>query len=138
MPFTAHLEIEGSIYDAFYTQLEAHQGVDDNGQTNTPMQCPYLYLELYLPPRSDSMLLEWALAPNWPLDFKLKQYSTSPDIPFKTLNFRSGYCIGYVEKFESLLEDANMGRLYTGYNMMLCLTITFGHMNLEDIDFTNF
>lgn len=138
MPFLAHLEIEGNTYEAFYTQLEAHQGVDDNGQTNTPVQCPYLYLELHLPPKNDLMLLEWALAAKRPLDFKLKQYSASPDIPFKTLDFKKGYCISYVEKFESLREDANLTRRVTGFNMMLCLTITFGHMNLEDIDFTNF
>ncbi|GHB52107.1 type VI secretion system tube protein TssD [Persicitalea jodogahamensis] len=138
MSFLAHLEIEGNTYEAFYTQLEAHQGVDDNGQTNTPVQCPYLYLELHLPPKNDLMLLEWALAASRPLDFKLKQYHDSPDIPFKTLEFERGYCVSYVEKFESLSEDVNRTRINQGYNMILCLTVTFGRMDLEDINLTNF
>ena len=84
MSFLATLEIEGNPYEAFYTQLEAHQGVDDNGQTNTPVQCPYLYLELHLPPKNDLMLLEWALAASRPLDFKLKQYHDSVSVaPFE-------------------------------------------------------
>ncbi len=138
MPFHAHLEIEGHTYEAFYTQLEAHQGVDDSGQTNTPVQCPYLYLELHLPPKSDLLLLEWALAPNRPLDFKLKQYGESPDIPFRTLEFERGYCISYVEKFESMFEDKNRARIEAAYNMVLSLTVTFGKMALEDIKLENF
>lgn len=138
MPFLANLEIEGNTYDAFYTQLEAHQGVDDNGQTNTPVQCPYLYLELHLPPKNDLMLLEWALAASRPLDFKLKQYGQSPDIPFKTLEFERGQCIGYTEKFEGLGESTNRNLLDAGYNMILCLTLTFGKMTLGDVNLSNF
>ncbi len=138
MPFIAHLEIEGNTYEAFYTQLEAHQGVDDNGQTNTRVQCPYLYLELHLPPKDDLMLLEWALAANRPLDFKLKQYHDSPDLPFKTLEFERGYCISYIEKFESMSDEFNSARSGTLYNMILCLTVTFGQMTLEDITLANF
>lgn len=138
MSFTAHLEIEDNTYEAFYTQLEAHQGVDNNGQTNTPVQCPYLYLELHLPPKSDLLLLEWALAANRPLDFKLKQYHDSFDVPFKTLEFERGYCISYVEKFESMDDGFNDTRSGILYNMILCLTVTFGRMALEDISLSNF
>lgn len=121
-------------YSVLFMEFELHQTVDEAMSITSPIQWAHLYMELEMV--LDDFLVEWANKPSQKYDLTVEQFGENGS--FKTLSFKDAVCIEYVEMFDDGMDDLDKALSSRLQNFITCITVTAGHVEVNEAKLENF